>query len=961
MIAYFSALPQEHSKIIEILDNFRQVEPAPFWLAEGQFCGQPLLLARGGMGRGAVESAFRFIQSAYPVQAVVFLGFAGALQPGLAGGELLLCDTFIFHPGNDPHPAAEEAAPVARAASALHRQASQLLHAAGLAFRTGSSLTLRLPVRTPAMRRALAAGSGALIAEMEDYWLASLVTAAGLPYLAVRAVSDTLTDRLPELERFLDPQGNLQRGRLAGHLLTHPADLVASAHLAPRMFQAQASLLAFFRAFAPGARQFVSGGEALAAASSLGETPPTDPSAISPRQPGASPASGSRRMETPDLAEAILRARQALLRVQHPPGYWLGELEADASVTAGYIPLMTFMTGQVEGERRRKVVHSVLARQNAEGSWPVFHGGPGDLNVSLQVYFALKLAGLPADHPALEAARRFIQSQGGPARAGVFTRIWLALFGQFDWGSVPALPPEIIFLPNWFYFNIYEFASWSRETIMALIVVLTLKPVCEIPPGAGIAELYLEPPGQRRYPLGRSQKLWSWRSFFLLADRLFKLYEKMPFKPGRQKALRRVADWILEHQESDGSWGGIMLPWIYSLYALKSLGYPPDHPVMVRGMQGLEAFIVDEEAPPGSAQEAGAGGRFLLQPAVSPVWDTAWTVIALRESGLPADHPALQRAATWLLEKEIRHAGDWRIKNPHTPPGGWAFEFVNDWYPDLDDSAVVPRALLRVALSPEGEAAKTQAIARALRWVLDMQSRDGGWGAFDRDNDRRFLEHVPFADFMSPLDPTCPDVTAHVVEFLAEVQPGAPARQRGLDYLFARQEPDGAWYGRWGVNTLYGVGLSLAALAAAGIPPEHPAVRKGLAWLVRCQNADGGWGETCQSYVDPAWRGRGPSTASQTAWALFGLLSQGQAGSPAAERGLAYLLDHQQPDGTWLEPEFTGGGFPGVFYLHYDLYRLYFPLLALALARNASHGRVEASVSQPISEKERSHDGYHYD
>jgi squalene-hopene/tetraprenyl-beta-curcumene cyclase len=623
---------------------------------------------------------------------------------------------------------------------------------------------------------------------------------------------------------------------------------------------------------------------------------------------------------SPEILESVICiAQQALLNRQKPAGYWAGELRADASVPAGYVPLMVFMRGEVDPERARKIVNSVKAQQNPDGSWSSHYAGPGDLNVSIQAYFGLKLAGVSAREPYMQLGRDFILSQGGVRQANVFTKIWLALFGQFDWKGTPSVPPEIIFLPNWFYLNIYEFASWSRETLMALSVVLTLRPVCPIPPELGVDELYLEPKEARVYRLGKIERLLSWRSFFLLADRLFKLWERLPLKPGRKRALQRVVDWIVEHQETDGSWGGILLPWIYSLYALKSFGLGLEHPVIQRGLDGFEDFIIENETD------------FRFQPATSPVWDTAWNLIALRESGLAADHPALVQAAGWLVGKEIRKAGDWRVKNPETEPGGWSFEFVNDWYPDLDDSAVVPRALLGVQLPEQAEQAKAQAIQRALHWVLSMQSKDGGWGAFDRDNDKQVLTHVPFADFMSPLDPTCADVTAHVMEMLVGLNQGQSALRRAIAFLKAIQEPDGAWYGRWGVNYVYGTGLSLAGLAAAGEDPQRPYIQRAIAWLVAHQNPDGGWGETCQTYEDPGLRGKGPSTASQTAWALIGLIKAGMASSPCVQVGINYLLRIQDSDGTWSEDYYTGAGFPKVFYLRYDFYRLCFPLIALAL------------------------------
>ena len=619
------------------------------------------------------------------------------------------------------------------------------------------------------------------------------------------------------------------------------------------------------------------------------------------------------------IETAIHFAQQSLLKRQNPAGYWAGELRADASVPAGYIPLMVFMRGVVDPDRARKIVNSVKAQQNLDGSWSSHYAGPGDLNVSIQAYFGLKLAGVPAQEPFMQLGRDYILSQGGISRANVFTKIWLALFGQYDWIGTPSVPPEIIFLPNWFYLNIYEFASWSRETLMALSVVLTLKPVCLTSPEAGVGELYLEPVAARSFRLGKIERLLSWRSFFLLADRLFKLWERLPSPPGRKRALQRVVDWIVEHQETDGSWGGILLPWIYSLYALKSFGFGLEHPVIQHGLNGFEDFIIEDETD------------FRFQPATSPVWDTAWNLIALRDSGLAADHPALVKAAGWLVGKEIRKAGDWRVKNPDTEPGGWSFEFVNDWYPDLDDSAVVPRALLGVQLPFLDEQAKAQAIQRALKWVLSMQSQDGGWGAFDRDNNKQVLTHVPFADFMSPLDPTCADVTAHVMEMLVGLNQGRAALRRAVAFLKANQEPDGAWYGRWGVNYVYGTGLTLAGLAAAGEHSQQPFVQRAIAWLIAHQNPDGGWGETCQTYEDPDLRGKGPSTASQTAWALIGLIKAGMVSSPSVQAGIHYLLSTQAADGTWQEAYYTGAGFPKVFYLRYDFYRLCFPLIALAL------------------------------
>lgn len=628
------------------------------------------------------------------------------------------------------------------------------------------------------------------------------------------------------------------------------------------------------------------------------------------------------------VEEAIRRTRDYLLGVQNEDGYWVGELEADVSVAAGYIPLMYFLTGKVDPERQRKVVNYAKSRQRADGSWSTYHNGPGDLNVTIQTYFALKLAGAPAQEPFMQQARQFVLARGGITRANTLTKIWLAIFGQFDWRGTPAMPPEIILLPDWFYMNIYEFASWSRATIVALMVVLTKKPVCPLPPSAQVSELYIEPEGQRDYSIGRVESVLSWKSLFLWLDRLFKAWERWPLKPGRELALQKTVKWITEHQEPDGSWGGIMLPWVYSLIALKCLGYPLEHPSLARGLRGLEDFIIED------------GSTLRLQPATSPVWDTAWAVIALAESGLAADHPALAKAARWLLKQEVRSGGDWQVKNPMTQSGCWAFEFENDLYPDVDDTAVVPRALLRALLPVDEEAGKLEAIRRGLRWVVSMQSDNGGWAAFDRNNNKKILAHVPFADFMTPLDPTSPDVTAHAIELLGELNADSDSLKKALSYLKREQEADGAWYGRWGVNYIYGTGLVLAALEAAGQDMTDDYVNQAVSWLECYQNPNGGWGETCQTYEDHLARGSGPSTASQTAWALLGLVAAGRQDSPAVKRGLNYLLSTQQKDGSWREDAYTGTGFPGAFYLRYDLYRIYFPLLALARYRAAVNEEV---------------------
>ncbi|MEJ2668486.1 MAG: squalene--hopene cyclase, partial [Deinococcales bacterium] len=493
---------------------------------------------------------------------------------------------------------------------------------------------------------------------------------------------------------------------------------------------------------------------------------PVPPAAASrPRADGAQTgASAAAR-----LREAVSRAQAALLARQHPDGYWLGELEADASVTAGYVPVMLAVTGAVDPDRRAKAARFVKGEQLPDGSWPAYRGGPGSLDVSVQAYFGLKLAGEAVDAPSLARARAFILSKGGVERANLVTKMWLAVFGQYPYERIPSVPPELMLLPESGPFSLYDFASWSRETLVALMIVSAVKPVFAVSPAADVAELFV-PAGNGEGRAERREVGW-WPTLFRAVDVALKLWDRLPWQPGRASALARAEAWLIRHQEADGSWGGIMLPWVYALFALKGLGYASDHPVVARAIAGLEGFIVEDDTV------------MRLEPAVSPVWDTAWAVLALRESGLPPHHPALQRAAGWLLDREITRRGDWHVKNPSLEAGGWAFEFANAFYPDLDDTPVVARALLSVTLPAEQEQAKRDAVRRAVAWSLGMQSKDGGFAAFDRDNDMRALAHVPFSDFVPPLDPTCADVTAHVLELMAAAGEAGPARDRALAYL----------------------------------------------------------------------------------------------------------------------------------------------------------------------------------
>ncbi len=480
------------------------------------------------------------------------------------------------------------------------------------------------------------------------------------------------------------------------------------------------------------------------------------------------------------------------------------------------------------------------------------------------------------------------------------------------------LPPELVLLPKWFPINLYAFASWARGTILPLAVVRVKRPVYPLPEEARVDELF--PAGKEAADYTLPAKPGAWAALFRVADRLMRLWERLPWRPLRKRALQAAEAWILARQEADGCWGGIQPPWVYSLIALQTLGHDVRNPCMRRGIAGFERYAIRED------------GTFRLQSCISPVWDTGLALLGLLDAGLPADHPALVRAGAWLIDEQIFVGGDWQMRCA-APPGGWAFELDNDVYPDTDDTAVVLMVLDRLELPEE---AKAFALSRGKRWLVGMQSRGGGWGAFDRNNTRTFLRKIPFADFGELLDPPSADVTAHVVECLKQLGDRADQRAvaRGVKYLLREQEEDGSWYGRWGVNHIYGTGAAAPALAACGESPASPAMKRASAWLLGKQNDDGGWGEDVLSYHRTELRGTGVSTASQTAWALMALLAAGVRGEPI-ERGVAYLVRTQTAAGTWEEEAFTGTGFPTDFMIRYDLYRHYFPLMALGRARGA--------------------------
>jgi squalene-hopene/tetraprenyl-beta-curcumene cyclase len=640
-----------------------------------------------------------------------------------------------------------------------------------------------------------------------------------------------------------------------------------------------------------------------------------DPGSASPPSPHSTPSRRSVGTETPtppaDIAACVTKGAAALRATQHGDGYWKGELETNVTMDAEDLLLRELLGIRRERETAACVAW-IRSQQRQDGTWANFYGGPADLSTTVEAYVALRLGGEPAESSHMRAAARYIVGAGGIERTRVFTRIWLALFGLWPWEALPVLPPEIMFLPARVPLNIYDFACWARQTIVALSVVSAHRPVHEL--GFGVDELR-----SGASPPPRSS-LTTWAGRFQLLDRLLHRYERRPIGFVRRAALARAERWILERQEADGSWGGIQPPWVYSLIALWLQGFALDHPSMAAGIAGLDGFTITDER----------GRR--LEACQSPVWDTALAVIALSDAGASPEDPAVTAATRWLLGEEIRVPGDWRVRRPDLEPGGWAFEFANDHYPDIDDTAEVVLALRRAAVS------STEAVERAVDWVEGMQCRDGGWGAFDVDNTQDLCRRLPFCDFGELIDPPSADVTAHVVEMLAQAGGERSAIESGVAWLLGAQEPDGSWFGRWGANFVYGTGAVVPALLAAGVPAGHEAVRGAVAWLERHQNDDGGWGEDLRSYDDPTQAGRGPSTASQTAWALLALLAAAPR-SPAIDSGVGYLVCSQRHDGTWDEPYYTGTGFPGYFYINYHLYRQVFPLMAMGrFVKGAGHG-----------------------
>ena len=651
---------------------------------------------------------------------------------------------------------------------------------------------------------------------------------------------------------------------------------------------------------------------------------------------------------SPDALDASIERLQGYFRrIQDPDGFWWGELESNNTMEAEYVMLSQFL-GHRNPERERHIVNYLRSKQLDDGSWAIYYGAPGDLSTTVECYFALKLCGEDPQSDHMRRARQFALDRGGVPQTRMFTRIWLALFGQWEWTGTPSLPIEMILLPDWAPLSIYRFASWARGCIVPLSIVLSRRTARPVAPEHAIDELFPDGRSATDYSIPAPPGFNLPRLVHLAERLLGKTYDRIPANPLRNFAERKAIRWILDHQEDDGSWGGIQPPWVYSLIALSVCGFDNENPTMSRGFAGLDGFSIQK------------GDHWTIQGCISPVWDTCLVVQGLAESGLPPHDPMLEAATRWLVDKQILVGGDWQVQAPQLQPGGWAFEFHNNCYPDIDDTAEVVLALRLGKLPGAEDRLRQDSISRALDWVRGMQSRDGGWASFDKDNNHGYVTALTFSDFGEVLDPSSADVTAHVLEMYGKLgyKTDQAFLQQAYRYLRHEQEDDGSWFGRWGVNYVYGLGAVLPALEATGEDMRQPYIRRAVQWLIDHQNPDGGWGESCASYIDSTQRGVGPSTASQTAWAIIALVAAGYGDHRATHRGVSYLLESQLAGGNWDEPYFTGTGFPGYlkgervdkipqagergfqgaelsagFMINYHLYRNTWPLIALARYR----------------------------
>jgi squalene-hopene/tetraprenyl-beta-curcumene cyclase len=627
----------------------------------------------------------------------------------------------------------------------------------------------------------------------------------------------------------------------------------------------------------------------------------------------------------PRLDRAIEKSQGHLLGLQKPEGYWIGELMVDCTLVADMIAFRHW-DGKVDEKWQRKAVHHILSLQLPAGGWSIYHGGPAEINATVKAYLALKLGGVSPTDPRMLRARQTALSLGGVPRLNTFSKLYLALLGLFPWKHVPTIPCEIILIGKWFYVNFNEMSSWSRSMLVPLSIINHFKPTRPLPRHATLAELYPQGFHERDLMLARDPQRFTWRNFFIWLDKLHKFAEHFAVRrihPFRRQALRKAEQWMVERYEGSDGLAAIFPGILNSYIAFKALGYKDDHPLIRRCEEELKKLEHETEE------------SVRIEPCTSPVWDSAIVTIALHESGLGSDHPALTRCAEWLMDREVQFRGDWQYKNPAPlEPSGWVFEFNNKWNADVDDTAMVLLALRKIPTRDPRR--RDQCFRRGLDWMLTFQCKDGGWASFDKDCTKGILEKVPFADHNAMLDPECADITARVLELMGyeNFDLDNPQVRKALEFIRERQESDGSWYGRWGVNYIYGTWQVLRGLRALGLDMSQPWLLQARDWLEGVQHEDGGWGERCDTYDDPVFKGQGPSTASQTAWAVMGLCAFGDPNRPSIRDGMEYLIRTQNADGSWSEAEVTGTGFPRVFYLKYDMYRNSWPLLALATCRN---------------------------
>ncbi|HEY1171201.1 MAG TPA: squalene--hopene cyclase [Verrucomicrobiae bacterium] len=616
---------------------------------------------------------------------------------------------------------------------------------------------------------------------------------------------------------------------------------------------------------------------------------------------------------------AINRSQQYLLREQKPEGYWIGELMVDSTLVSDMVAFHHW-DDSVDLEWQRRAVNHILSMQLPDGGWNIYYGGPAEVNATIKAYLALKLAGVPLKDPRMLRAREMAKNLGGVPRMNTFSKLYLALIGLFPWKYLPTIPCEVLLIGKWFHVNFWDMSNWSRAMLVPLAIINHFKPTRKL--NVSLDELYTEGFHERDLALPRDPEFMTWRNFFLSLDGLHKfaeLFARGGIHPFRRRALKRCEEWMVERFEGSDGLAAIFPAMLNAVIALKALGYAPDHPEMVRARKELKKL------------EHHTADSMRIEPCFSPVWDSAIVAIALRESGVPAEHPQMKKGAEWIMDKEIRFRGDWYQKNPvNVEPSGWVFEYANKWNPDVDDTAMVLLALRQIPTDDPKR--RDECFKRGMDWMMAFQCKDGGWAAFDKDCTKGILEKVPFADHNAMLDPECADITARILELLGyENYPvDHPQIQRGIQFVKDEQEEDGSWYGRWGVNYIYGTWQVLRGMRALKVNMNQPWLMRGRDWLESVQLPDGGWGERCNTYDDPVYKGQGPSTASQTAWAVMGLLAFDDPYRPSVQRGIEYLVRMQNKDGSWSEEEVTGTGFPKVFYLKYDMYRNAWPLLALS-------------------------------